>query len=403
MMRYKQGIYMEKPQGRKKKNNKGTWIYTIFLIAAGILCGIMIAAYTDGFIKDDSGGFLSLLFSLLYIYIVYFIIVFMVYFIQTIIHEAGHLVFGLLSGYKFSSFRIANFMWIKEGGRIRFRIFSLAGTSGQCLLIPPDMVSGRFPVMIYNLGGCFMNLIVSLIFGIIFILSKGHNMLSLFSALMLIVGMSVALMNGIPLKLGLVNNDGYNALEVRKNKEAMRALWIQLKVNEQLSSGIRTKDMPQEWFECPDKEKMNNCLVATIAVFAQSRMMDEHKFEDAAKLTDILLEEDTEIIDLHRNMLKCEKIYLELIGEKNEELINRLYDKNIKLFMSRMKNSPSIIRIEYAYALIFEKDRQKAEKLSLAFDKIAKSYPYSAEIAGERELMQAAETASFMDLTYSKT
>ena len=30
--------------------------------------------------------------------------------VQTIIHEAGHLVFGLLTGYHFSSFRIGSFM-----------------------------------------------------------------------------------------------------------------------------------------------------------------------------------------------------------------------------------------------------------------------------------------------------
>lgn len=33
--------------------------------------------------------------------------------LQTIVHEAGHLVCGLLSGYKFSSFRILSFTWLK--------------------------------------------------------------------------------------------------------------------------------------------------------------------------------------------------------------------------------------------------------------------------------------------------
>lgn len=34
-------------------------------------------------------------------------------YLQIIIHEAGHLIFGLLSGYRFSSFRIGNMIWKK--------------------------------------------------------------------------------------------------------------------------------------------------------------------------------------------------------------------------------------------------------------------------------------------------
>ena len=34
--------------------------------------------------------------------------------LQVIVHEAGHLVFGLLSGYKFISFRVFDFKIIKD-------------------------------------------------------------------------------------------------------------------------------------------------------------------------------------------------------------------------------------------------------------------------------------------------
>ena len=48
--------------------------------------------------------------------------------IHTVIHEAGHLIFGLATGYRFISYRVFQFMWIKQGGRIRFTRMSLAGT-----------------------------------------------------------------------------------------------------------------------------------------------------------------------------------------------------------------------------------------------------------------------------------
>ncbi|MDE5736021.1 MAG: hypothetical protein K2H65_02955, partial [Bacteroidales bacterium] len=54
------------------------------------------------------------------------------------LHEAGHLAFGLMSGYRFVSFRIFNLTFIKLDGRLRVKRFSVAGTGGQCLLPPPD-------------------------------------------------------------------------------------------------------------------------------------------------------------------------------------------------------------------------------------------------------------------------
>ena len=62
------------------------------------------------------------------------------YFLQIVVHEAGHLVFGLLTGYQYSSFRIGSFMWVKLDGKIRLKRYSMSGTGGQCLMAPPDMV-----------------------------------------------------------------------------------------------------------------------------------------------------------------------------------------------------------------------------------------------------------------------
>ena len=85
------------------------------------------------------------------------------YFVQVVVHEAGHLVFGLLTGYQFSSFRIGSFMWVKLEGKLKLKRYSLAGTGGQCLMAPPEMVDGKVPYVLYNLGGCLANLIVSVI------------------------------------------------------------------------------------------------------------------------------------------------------------------------------------------------------------------------------------------------
>lgn len=51
--------------------------------------------------------------------------------LQTILHETGHLIGGLLTGYKFCSFRIGNLQLQRENGALRFRRLKLAGRAGS--------------------------------------------------------------------------------------------------------------------------------------------------------------------------------------------------------------------------------------------------------------------------------
>ena len=59
------------------------------------------------------------------------------YILQLILHEAGHYLFGRLTGYTFVSFRIDNYTWIKENGKLVLKRFKIPGTGGQCLMMPP--------------------------------------------------------------------------------------------------------------------------------------------------------------------------------------------------------------------------------------------------------------------------
>ena len=65
--------------------------------------------------------------------------------LHTILHEGGHLIFGLMTGYRFCSFRIGKVMIVMQDGRLRLSRMHIAGTGGQCLMTPPEMVDGRMP------------------------------------------------------------------------------------------------------------------------------------------------------------------------------------------------------------------------------------------------------------------
>ena len=376
---------MHNSKKAQNTENKGQWISILMYMLIGAACGVFILMYLD---RQDQTG-ISIAVNLIS-FLLMIIGMYMVMIIQIIIHEAGHLIFGLRTGYRFSSFRIINLMWVKLDGRVQFKKLNIAGTGGQCLMIPPDLKDGKMPWMLYNLGGVIINLITAMsCFGLSFV-CPDRSLLWTILMISAVIGLAFALMNGLPVKMGPVNNDGMNALDLSRSVEAVRAFWIQIRVNEQTSKGIRLKDMPDEWFEVPSDESMKNGINATLGVLACSRLMDQHRFKEADTLIERLLSGHNGIVGLYRNLMICDRMYVEMISENRKEILEGMRSDELLNIMKAMKTYPSVLRTEYLYALLVEKDPQKAEKAMVKFDQCAESYPYPVEIEGERELITLA-------------
>ena len=198
-------------------------------------------------------------------------------------------------------------------------------------------------------------------------------------------------MNGVPMKLGVINNDGDNALSLGKNSSALKSFWIQMKVNELVSRGVRVKDMPEDLFLIPRDEEMKNSIISVMGVLTCNRLIDEHKFEEAQKLIRRFLNIDTAIVGLHKSLLICDEIYCKAICENNKEKIDLLLDKEQKKFMKSMKKFPSVLRTKYVYALLVERNLDKADKFKKEFNKISLTYPYKSDIESEYELIEIAD------------
>lgn len=310
---------------------------------------------------------------------------------QLILHEGGHLVCGLLTGYKFVSFRVGSWMWQKENGRIRLRRFSLAGTGGQCLLEPPELKDGKMPYVLYNLGGPLANLLTAIICGLLSTVFRENTPVRLFFVVQALIGLIYALLNGIPMDVGDICNDGKNTLSMHKDPEALRSFWIQMKVNAEQAKGVRLKDMPEEWFTMPTDGQLQNGMTAVLAVLHENRLIDEHRFSEAAELMDELNAKQTSIMALHKNLFLCDRLYCALVlGEDAEPYLTRWNSKPMQAFRKQMRDFPGVLGTEYAVALLIEKDRLKAEAVRLRFEKRCESYPYSGEVESTKELISIA-------------
>ena len=372
-----------------KKRKLGQILIPACFVLLGAGCGVLIMKFLGKTGTAGTSGEEKILKILALVISMYIALL-----LQIIIHEAGHLVFGLLTGYRFISFRVSSFMWMKDNDRIRFKRMSVAGTGGQCLMAPPDLKDGKMPVQLYNYGGAIMNLIASAVSGGLVLLCPAGSLLRPFLLMMLVTGIAYALMNGLPLRMNLVNNDGRNAWDLARNPEAVRAFWITLKMKELSARGVCMKDMPEEWFTVPDAEGMKNGITSSLGVFACSRLMDQGKFAEADALMERLLSQDNGIPGVLRNTMVCDRIYVELIGENRPEVLASLRTKDQVKFMKSMKKFPSVLRTEYAYALLAEKDPEKARQVMEMFDKTARTFPNPNDIEIERGLIETAREAA---------
>jgi len=302
-------------------------------------------------------------------------------------HEAGHFVCGLMTGYRFVSFRVFNFTFIKIDGRLRVKRFSIAGTGGQCLLTPPDLPLEQIPTAWYNAGGVLANIILLLAALSLFRLDLTPLILETLVVFCLTDGLIIC-MNGIPLKLGGIGNDAYNMLYLRHNLLSKRALVYQLRSNSLIQQGMRPKEMPGDWFEWLTDIDYRNPLEVAMPLMYASRLEDEMKWEEAYARFESLYSHKADIMQLYVNEIAGELAFCAMVTDRKEracELIDAKLRKYIEAYRKVMSSKQ---RILCAMALYLENDRNKAIGIYNSLESTQDKYLLQGEVKSDLAIMQ---------------
>lgn len=375
-------------ENKNKDSLLGRILPFVLFAVIGAVIGFAAAPvlFSDGEAEGGAGN------GLLYILCELAVVVLSI-FAALVLHEAGHLLFGLLTGYGFCSFRIMSFIWVKDGedGKIRLKRHSIAGTAGQCLMSPPDLKDGKMPFVLYNLGGVTVNGVTGLLAFLLYALLPHIYILSNAFLIFGIASAGLALSNGIPFRVGGIDNDGRNAVSLSRSPTAQRAFWVQMKVAAALAQDVRIGDLPDEWFVLPTDAEMKNPISAVVGVFACNRLMDQHRFDEADRLMEHILSIDSGISGLHRKLTVCDRIYCELIGACRASVVGAMMTDDVRAIFKSMKNFPSVLRTEYALALLLDGDAERANAVKQRFEKVAAKYPYKSDAEAEYSLIVEAE------------
>lgn len=360
------------------------WMAGIVLGLVGIICGYLGGRYIGESSMSGAALLLNMALLLLCFYGVSYI--------QIIAHEMGHLIAAKISGYDFVSFRIGKLMLIKKGKQYVLKKYMIAGTGGQCLMMPPMDNPYDYPCTLYNLGGVLANGLISGICLIVYLVLPLGRWMTIIVLMLCIVGLFFMVMNGIPMKISGISNDGDNTLYLRKSKNTRYALWVQLYINALMTSGKRIEDIPSQYFELPEDADLKDPIICTIGVYKCNYLHSQRAFEKAKKLIYDLLKNAPGLLEIHKNELRCELLFYEIIGKCRKEEIDKLHTKELKKYIQLTSSYPSRRRLMYAYELLVNHDERAAEKEYHDFEKLADQHPYEGEIEDERELLELIDS-----------
>jgi len=308
-------------------------------------------------------------------------------FLQIIIHEAGHLVFGLLTGYRFVSFRIFNLILVCEQGKYRLKKFNVPGTGGQCLLTTPPCPVSEIPVVLYNLGGIIANLVVSLLALIPLFAFRNHLYVVTFCIMFIFMGALFFLENGIPMKIGGIGNDGYNLRQLLRHPEKRSFFAIQLQVNALVQNGTRPKDLPDNWFTEFENMDYKDPIQTTTWLMWCSQLIDRGQNEEARIELEKAMNHQKEIVSLVLNETKCELIYTSLLTGHQERAAS-LWTADIHKYSESYKyTTSSKQRLLMAVALFLENDTDKAQRIYDEVLNMRHKYLMQGEVAMDIDLM----------------
>jgi len=351
------------------------WIMLLFTFI-GFFLGYF---YIDQFSNDVN------LFLVLY---VTFLAFFIGLYLHIILHEIGHLICGLCTGYHFVALCILNITIVKKNGKLKIKRYRIPGAGGGCLLSPPDMKNGTYPIKLYISGGLLMNfLIVIVCFGSFYYLADTADLWARTFLIIGLVGMLLGVLNLVPSNISLPT-DGYILFTAGKkeNDSMLRGFWSCLNIQKMDVEDVRPREIPVELFDWVENDSSNIYVIET-AYRRYRYILDKQELNQAGEFLRSLYDNLQNISEMQRASFHCDLLFHEMIGECRQDEINLLYNKQLQKYMKFAKTEINVQRILYAYArLVLNNEAKAADHLKL-FEKAYTRSIWSGTIQCERDMI----------------
>lgn len=343
------------------KNKK----FQTFLLVLNIVFVVIGSAFVFITIdKDTNFGFKDTNFGFLKTLLIFYVFAIISTIIAVILHELGHLLAGLLSGYKFVFYRLGHISFVKYRDHgYKIKNLYMPGTLGQCIMRPPEKKNGAYPSLFYNLGGVLMNLLLAILAYMIF-LRVSNDLLKFFLLVFAFINIQTLVMNLSP----IIGTDGYNILEIKKSDDYKNLFWEVITLD---CMSLDDEDGVEDFEFSVYPE--DGSLVQYVDITHMNRALyssDYEKFDE-------IYEHFTKRKDLHpfyHAQAKINKAYVDLVRSKDATVLDGLTkDKETKNIVNGLNKSLQKRRLDYAYQFFVEKDDEKLSRAKKNFEEALES------------------------------
>ena len=316
------------------------------------------------------------------------IAVMIAFILSVVLHEGGHLVAGLLTGYRFVSFRFLNWTIIRRNGRLQWGNYELAGTGGQCLMAPPDRPVDQIDTRWYNAGGVLANMLIVVISALLLWAFDLPACLDELLVIMIIFGLFIGVGNGIPLKMGGVATDGLNLLQLEKDIPGKQFFCNILEFNALNQEGVPYDEMPEHIFALPQPVDWVNSMHVGAALMAATRMIAVHQWEEAHRLLTKAHEHSDEYMELYRLEVENMMTQVCIAMGRDDEARQHYSDKVAKHIERHAPTQSDKLLTKMAVALALENDRPKAEAVLHELEANRDKYIHQGDVTLSLDLMR---------------
>lgn len=309
--------------------------------------------------------------------------------LQVVVHELGHLVFGLLSGYRFLSFQVFGFVIVNEDSRLRVKRYNMAGALGQCLMLPPEHKGDDVPVVAYNAGGVVFNLILTLGCLLPMVLGNPSPLMAVFLGVTAFIGLYMMIMNGVPMCVSGLPNDGYNIFKLRGNPKSRRAFAGILSLTAMVKSGVRPRDLPAESFEGFDEVDFSEPLQVNMLSAYAVCLLDRGDYSRSEAIYRKIIEKETHVRFFILDA-KCELaciLYLSGRGDETRGLLDADDMKMVKMLSKTMSSKQRFLMFSALYG---DGDLTTAESIYAQVMADKPNYLMQGETVMDLDMMSAA-------------
>lgn len=343
----------------KKEDISGAIVY-ILIVGLAIVFGITVLQK-----HAIPSGLGNLYFLFIFLGIVTGVI------FNAILFEIAHVLGALAGGYSILSVNVLGFCFKKVDGKFKFSFSTFDGLTGETKILPRE---GRKkepnPTAYLLFGSMFFAIEFISIFVLfnIFNLSESSFVVNVgyFLLIAATMGGLILIYNIIPFKLDSLT-DGYKLTKVggQKNKAAFNEL---LKIEYAAENGLEY--VPTEEHAAAVESTNFGADITLNKVYG---LLEQRNYEEAEKIIDEILADDTKVSNKTFIRARAQKIYVHLMTKPLAEA-REFYDKEVSPAERReISNDVSMPCIRAYILMAGLLDKSRSETV-LAADKVIKAY-----------------------------